>query len=80
VRIFDGHNDALSRVAHAGPEARGRFLDGGGDGHLDLPRAERGGLAGGCFAVFTCDPPDGAYESGAYFDVADPDRARAEAL
>jgi membrane dipeptidase len=80
VRIFDGHNDALSRVAKAGPAAAAQFLDGGEEGHVDLPRADRGGLAGGCFAVFTCDPPEGAYESGAYFDVADPGRALAEAL
>jgi membrane dipeptidase len=80
VLVFDGHNDALSRVARAGGSAAARFLDGGGDGHLDLPRAERGGLAGGCFAVFTCEPPETAYESGAYFATADHRRALAEAL
>ena len=54
VRVFDGHNDVLSRVLAAGPGAPEGFLAGDGAGHLDLPRAARGGLAGGCFAVFTC--------------------------
>ena len=68
VRIFDGHNDALSRIARSGrPDAAAGFLDGDGDGHLDLPRAAAGGLAGGCFAVFTCPPPEDAYEDGSYF-------------
>ena len=67
MRIFDGHNDALSRIARSGPGALGGFLAGDGAGHLDLPRAAAGGLAGGCFAVFTCSPPDDAYDDGAYF-------------
>ena len=71
VRIFDGHNDALSRIAtSARPDAAAGFLDGDGDGHLDLPRAAAGGLAGGCFAVFTCPPPHDAYEDGSYFAPA----------
>ena len=60
VRIFDGHNDALSRSARSGPGALEGFLAGDGAGHLDLPRAAAGGLAGGFFAVFTCSPPDPA--------------------
>src|SRR3989442_12695648 len=45
--VFDGHNDALLR---AGAEA---IATGRPDGHLDVPRARAGGLAGGIFAVFT---------------------------
>jgi membrane dipeptidase len=48
--IFDGHNDALLR-AGATALAAGRP-----DGHLDIPRAKAGGLAGGMFAVFTPSP------------------------
>jgi membrane dipeptidase len=80
LRVFDGHNDALSRLAKAGPEAPAGFLAGDAEGHLDLPRAERGGLAGGCFAVFTCSPGDDEYESGAYFAPVDHGRALGEAL
>jgi membrane dipeptidase len=90
TRVFDGHNDALSRLARAGPDAAAGFLAGdtrptssgstGGAGHLDVPRAERGGLAGGCFAVFTCRPDDEEYESGSYFAPVDQRRALCEAL
>jgi membrane dipeptidase len=55
LRAFDGHNDALSRLHEAGA-GNGAFLEGGGDGHLDLPAARAGGLAGGLFAVFPCSP------------------------
>jgi membrane dipeptidase len=54
VRAFDGHNDVLSRLHHAGG-GNESFLE-GGDGHLDLPGARQGGLAGGLFAVFPCSP------------------------
>jgi membrane dipeptidase len=80
VRVFDGHNDAVSRVWKAGGDAAYGFLTGDGAGHLDLPRAARGGLAGGCFAVFTCSPGDREYESGAYFTAVDQRRALKEAL
>jgi membrane dipeptidase len=50
--VFDGHNDALTRVDHDGIVAGRR------GGHLDLPRMRRGGMRGGIFAVFT--PSDGA--------------------
>lgn len=78
MRVFDGHNDALSRRV-AGADVAG-FLDGDGDGHLDLPRALQGGLAGGCFAIFTCAPGEADYDSGAYFAAVDHDRALREAL
>jgi membrane dipeptidase len=54
LRAFDGHNDALSRLHEAGAPASA-FLD-GSDGHLNLPSARAGGLAGGLFAVFPCSP------------------------
>ena len=51
-RVFDGHNDVLLRPLAADDFAGRRFLDGDGEGHLDLPRARAGGLAGGFFAVY----------------------------
>jgi membrane dipeptidase len=80
LRVFDGHNDAVSRVWKAGGDAAASFLAGDGAGHLDLPRAARGGLAGGCFAVFTCSPREDSYDSGAYFTAVDQRRALKEAL
>lgn len=56
--IFDGHNDALLRLMKdTSPDPVARFLAGGGPGHIDLPRARAGSLAGGLFAVF-CPSPD----------------------
>ncbi len=79
MRVFDGHNDVLSRLTDGGDPPAG-FLAGDGAGHLDLPRAEAAGLGGGCFAVFTCHPPEDSYETGAYFAAAPHEQARAEAL
>jgi membrane dipeptidase len=44
--VFDGHNDALLRADAA------TLAAGYDEGHLDVPRAKEGGLAGGIFAVF----------------------------
>jgi membrane dipeptidase len=51
-RIFDGHNDVLLRLWRHGDLAGRRFIEGDGEGHLDLPRARAGGLAAGFFAVY----------------------------
>jgi membrane dipeptidase len=50
IPVFDGHNDALTR------DDAGGFATGREGGHLDLPRAHEGGLAGGIFAMFTPTP------------------------
>jgi membrane dipeptidase len=52
IPVFDGHNDALTR------EDAADFASGRDGGHLDLPRARAGGLAGGIFALFTPTPGD----------------------
>jgi membrane dipeptidase len=49
--VFDGHNDVVLRI----DEGRS-FVEESSDGHLDLPRARRGGFAGGLFAVFVAGP------------------------
>ncbi|GIV61800.1 MAG: membrane dipeptidase [Rhodothermaceae bacterium] len=53
--VLDGHNDVLLRLHRQQASVRA-FLDGTPDGHLDLPRARAGGLAGGFFAVFVPSP------------------------
>jgi membrane dipeptidase len=76
VRAFDGHNDVLSRLHHAGGGNEEFFA--GGDGHLDLPGSRAGQLAGGLFAVFPCSPfrdADHPFET----DYAEPP-GRAEVL
>ncbi len=53
--IFDGHNDTLTHLdGVGGGKARSFFVE-SEEGHLDLPRARRGGLAGGFFAIFASD-------------------------
>jgi membrane dipeptidase len=53
IPIFDGHNDVLLRLyRRGGADAPLSFLEGEAKGHLDLPRAHRGGFAGGLFAIF----------------------------
>ncbi len=49
--IFDGHNDLLFQL-HRGAVTREQVIGGGAAGHIDLPRARAGGLAGGMFAIF----------------------------
>lgn len=57
--IFDGHNDTLLRLdSSERGEGRSFFVE-SEKGHIDLPRAKRGGFAGGFFAIF---PPAPAQE------------------
>lgn len=54
--IFDGHNDLLLRLFNA-PERREQiWLTGEGKGHLDLPRMQAAGFAGGMFAIYVPSP------------------------
>jgi membrane dipeptidase len=60
VPVFDGHNDVLLRLwmkTEGDPVAD--FLQGDGDGHMDMPRMKAGGLVGGFFAIFS--PAEGEY-------------------
>lgn len=60
--IFDGHNDALLQL-YLPVRGSGRsFFDHSERGHVDLPRARAGGLAGGFFAIFV--PRESALHSG----------------
>lgn len=53
IPVFDGHNDALHHLHPFGPDELGSFLDRGTSGHIDLPRARKGGFGGGFFAIST---------------------------
>ena len=50
IAIFDGHNDSVQRLQEYRPDGMD-FLARSAEGHLDLPRALDGGLAGGLFAM-----------------------------
>jgi membrane dipeptidase len=47
IPVFDGHNDVVLRLLAKGQS----FFDRNDDGHIDLPRARDGGLAGGFCAI-----------------------------
>ncbi len=53
VPVFDGHNDVLLRLRQ---DPSRHFRAEAETGHLDLPRARRGGFAGGFFACFVPGP------------------------
>src|SRR5579859_8088017 len=54
--VFDGHNDTLLALQLVKRGEGRSFFTESAKGHIDLPRARRGGFGGGFFAVFTPDP------------------------
>ena len=58
IPVFDGHNDVLLKLDKAGGRAALRGFVTGMDGHIDMVKARRGGLAGGFFAMFVPSPFD----------------------
>src|SRR5687768_8060881 len=65
IPIFDGHNDTLLSLRQTGRS----FFDSSDAGHLDLPRARAGGMAGGFFAIWVPDPDHNPLDG----DGEDPD-------
>ncbi len=56
LKVFDGHNDVL--LALYMPDGKPRsFFESSELGHLDLPRARKGGFVGGFFAVWIAPDP-----------------------
>ncbi|MFX0543532.1 dipeptidase [Roseovarius sp. S4756] len=53
--VFDGHNDLVLRLLNGDITASG-VASGLPDGHIDKPRAQRGGFGGGMFAIFVPSP------------------------
>ena len=54
VPVFDGHNDTLLKLYQSTePDKEKLFVEGApANWHIDLPRAKKGGFAGGMFAIF----------------------------
>jgi membrane dipeptidase len=67
--IFDGHNDTVLSLTGTGRS----FFKRSAEGHIDLPRARKGGLGGGFFAVFVRDPQQ-------WIEVTDSDEASRQAM
>jgi membrane dipeptidase len=58
IPVFDGHNDTLLNL-HLPERGRGRsFFERSESGHIDLPRARKGGFGGGFFACYVPNPED----------------------
>jgi membrane dipeptidase len=55
--VIDGHNDSLFEVHYTELSGGRDFLQYNVTGHIDLPRAREGGLAGGFFAVYVPSEP-----------------------
>lgn len=74
IPVFDGHNDVLSRMYRPGQaDAVGGFLAGEDGGHIDLPRARAGGLAGGLCAIYVSSPTMRPDANGDFLPPAQPD-------
>ena len=56
IPIFDGHNDTLLDLHLAKKENARSFFKQSDQGHIDLPRARKGGFGGGFFAMFSTTP------------------------
>lgn len=54
--ILDGHNDTLLRLHLIRGKEGSRFEERSKVGHVDLPRMEAGGMAGGFFAMYAPSP------------------------
>ena len=52
--VFDGHNDTLLRLHQ---DSKRQFFKRNKNGHIDMPRAQEGGFAGGFFAIFVPNKP-----------------------
>ncbi|MFK0683404.1 dipeptidase [Ochrobactrum sp. BD67] len=75
ISVFDGHNDVLLRLwSSDAPAPEKRFLEGENVGHIDLPRAQKGGLGGGLCAVYVPSP---SRELDANGNLATPSQAEA---
>lgn len=55
IPVFDGHNDLLLKMTMGRATAQD-IRDGYEAGQIDMPRAQKGGFAGGFFAIFVPTP------------------------
>ena len=73
--VFDGHNDLILRLLRGDVTAEA-VASGLPDGHIDKPRAQKGGFGGGMFAIFVPSPDDKAVRhdemSNPPYDIALP--------
>jgi membrane dipeptidase len=69
--VFDGHNDTLLNL-HLPDRGKGRtFFEWSDLGHIDLPRARKGGFGGGFFACYAPNPEDDGWTEESALTVAE---------
>ncbi|NND91584.1 MAG: membrane dipeptidase [Granulosicoccus sp.] len=74
--VFDGHNDVLTKLMGAGGVKTAEAFLSDTDFHIDMPKAARGNLAGGFFAMWVASPAGHDYQAmmkQAQYDVPLPD-------
>ena len=62
MKVFDGHNDVLSKLRKSGGVRAAHSFQSETGNHVDQAKAERGGLAGGFFALWVESTGGGDYE------------------
>ncbi|MBA8906377.1 dipeptidase [Aminobacter ciceronei] len=72
--VFDGHNDVLFRLwqnAAKGADPVAEFIEGTRQGHIDMPRAAKGGLAGGLCAIYitSASMPDELRDENGHYAI-----------
>lgn len=72
--VFDGHNDVLFRLwqnAAKGADPVAEFIEGTRQGHIDMPRAAKGGLAGGLCAIYitSASMPDEQRDANGHYAI-----------
>lgn len=69
--IFDGHNDTVLSLTSDDPNVLRDFFTESENGHLDLPRAKKGGMGGGFFAMFPRSPQSLQGRLSSWHDVSE---------
>lgn len=72
--VFDGHNDVLYRLwnnAAKGADPVAEFIEGTTQGHIDMARAKKGGLAGGLCAIYitSANMPDEVRDENGHYAI-----------
>ncbi|GAA2828098.1 dipeptidase AC [Aminobacter aminovorans] len=72
--VFDGHNDVLYRLwnnAAKGADPVAEFIEGTRQGHIDMPRAQKGGLIGGLCAIYitSANMPDEQRDENGHYAI-----------
>jgi membrane dipeptidase len=88
LRIFDGHNDVVSKLLDderdemrslgtTGRSGGARsFFERSDQGHIDLPRAQEGGFAGGLFSIYVAADPQAPPPVGPVLGEVDGERIK----